>query len=76
MSRVYLVGERNDRYAMFFSHLAVIRYEGVTVGRRYKLVHIENAIEDRLAGTVQKVRRGLSLVSRISLIMVHQGRVR
>ncbi len=46
MSRVYLVGERNDRYAMFFSHLAVIRYERVTVGRRYKLVRIEHVIED------------------------------
>ncbi len=61
---------------MFFSHLAVVRYKGVTVGRRYKLVHIEHVIEDRLADTVQKVRRGLSLVSRISLMIVHQGRVR
>ncbi len=50
MSRVYLVDERNDRYAgtllCFSSHLAVIRYEGVTVGIRYKLVHIEHVIED------------------------------
>jgi hypothetical protein len=43
------------------------------------LVRIEHVIENRLVGTVQtvqKVRRGLSLVSRISLMMVHQGRVR
>jgi hypothetical protein len=35
-----------DMLCFFSSHLAVIRYEGVTVGRRYKLVRIEHVIED------------------------------